>query len=266
MKTIVIGSGVAGLTAALTLLRDGQEVEVFEQAAVPGGVTRGLEQDGLPLGLRPAERRRACRSTDEPVGKVLGELGVLDKMKVLPEDREYIFPDFELRAPKEYADPKWRIEELKRLFPEEQRGLERYWKDSIRFTRLVTLGGRLESGGFWAKIAVLRGAAAAAAHGQVDGGADCWTATSSREKLKAVFVSILADFFTPPSQFQGLGVFALNSEKAYDERIPAQLARNAEVLGLYTIAGGTRALTDAYMQEIPQAGRGAAPQLRGEED
>ena len=133
------------------------------------------------------------------------------------------------------------------------KGLERYWKDYIRFTRLVTLGGRLEKGGFWAKIPFF--AALLPLFPKLK-----WTAEKllnhyfKSERLKAVFVSILADFFTPPSQFQGLGVFALNSEKAYDERVPAKLAKNAECVGLYSIAGGTKALTNAFVEEIHKAG------------
>lgn len=251
MKNVVIGSGVAGLTAALTLLREGQEVEIFEQAAVPGGVTRGLEQDELQWDYGQLNYEGLGKT--DPLGKVLDSLGILEKLTVLPDHRDYIFPDFELRAPAEYAGPKWRIEELKRLFPEEQEGLERYWRDSIRFARLVTMGGRMEGGGIPAKLRFY--AALLPLLPMVKWRADRVLEHYFKdEKLKAVFVSILADFFTPPSQFQGLGVFALNSEKAYDERIPARLARNAEVLGLYSIAGGTRALTNAYVQEITRLG------------
>jgi phytoene dehydrogenase-like protein len=251
MKTIVIGSGVAGLTVALTLLRAGQEVEIFEQAAQPGGVTQGLEQDGFQWDYGQLNFEGLSKA--DPLGRVLNDLGVLDHLTVFPDHRDYIFPDFDLRAPAEYAGPKWRIDKLKTLFPEETKGLDRYWKDYIRFTRLVTLGGRLEKGGFWAKIPFF--AALLPPLSKLK-----WSAEKlldhyfKSDKLKAVFVSILADFFTPPSQFQGLGVFALNSEKAYDERIPAHLARNADCIGLYTIAGGTKALTDAFVEEITNHG------------
>lgn len=251
MKVIVIGSGAAGLTAALTLLREGHAVEIFEQAAVPGGVTRGLEQDGLWWDY--GQLNYEGLGKNDPLGGVLEKLGVRQHLTILPDHRDYLFPDFELRAPAEYAGPKWRIEELKRLFPEEADGLERYWKDSIRFMRLVTLGRRLEDGGWRAKMPFY--AALLPLLPKLK-----WTAERllnhyfKSDKLKAVFVSILADFFTPPSQFQGLGVFAMNIEKVYDERIPAKIAPNAEGLGLYSIAGGTRALTDAFMKEISKAG------------
>jgi len=50
-------------------------------------------------------------------------------------------------------------------------------------------------------------------------------------KLQGVFISILADFFTSPDQFPGLGVFALNQETFYDSRIPKKLG---ETLNMFT--------------------------------
>jgi phytoene dehydrogenase-like protein len=222
-------------------------VTLFEQGARAGGVTQGLAQDGFQWDY--GQLNFEGLGKDDALGEVLVKLGILDMVKVLPAHRDYLFPDFELRPPETYAGPKWRIEELKRLFPDEERGLERYWKDYIRFTRLVTLGRRLETGGIAGKAAFY--AALLPLLPKVK-----WTAERllghyfRSEKLKAVFVSILADFFTPPSQFQGLGVFALNSEKAYDERVPAHLAKNAECVGLYSIAGGTQALVEAYLERL----------------
>ena len=251
MRSIVIGSGAAGLTAALRLAEAGDEVTLFEQGAQAGGVTQGLTQDGFSWDY--GQLNFEGLGKDDALGETLEKLGILAMVKVLPARREYIFPDFALRPPETYAGAKWRIEELQRLFPEEARGLERYWKDYIRFTRLVTLGRRLEKDGLADKLRFY--AALLPLLGKVK-----WTAERllahyfKSEKLKAVFVSILADFFTPPSQFQGLGVFALNSEKAYNERVPANLAKNAECVGLYSIAGGTKALVEAYLERLKLAG------------
>ena len=82
MKVIVIGSGVAGLTAALTLLREGHAVEIFEQAAVPGGVTQGLEQDGLHWDYGQLNYEGLGKT--DPLGGVLEKLGVLQHLTVPP--------------------------------------------------------------------------------------------------------------------------------------------------------------------------------------
>ena len=251
MKVIVIGSGVAGLTAALTLLRKGYQVEIFEQADQPGGVTGGYEANGYlwDYGQLNAEGF----GPDEPTGQVLSALGVLDKIQTTPDNREYIFPDFGIRIPKEYAGLYWRMQRLKELFPEEQKGLDRYWRDFVRFTHMMTLARRLETAGLGDKLAFYL--ALLPLLPKKD-----WSAERlmdhyfDSEKLKAVFISILADFFIPPSQFLGLGVFALNAETTFERRMPTQLARNTVMLQLHTLIGGMRTLVRAMVDQIQAAG------------
>jgi phytoene dehydrogenase-like protein len=49
MKTIIIGSGMAGLTAGAYLAKGGHQVTIYEQFPTPGGVTATVRQDGFSL-------------------------------------------------------------------------------------------------------------------------------------------------------------------------------------------------------------------------
>ncbi len=255
METIVVGSGVAGLTAAAALAKAGHRVEVFEQFYKPGGVTAAYEKEGFrwDLGQLIVEGF----GPDEPTGIVLSKLGVSEHIRLRLEDRGYVFPDFELKKPDTYLGPRWRIEALKKIFPEESQGLDRYWKDYLRFTRLMTFARRMEQAqglqrGYWqarlslALVPLL--------------GMKYWSAARlmdhyfKSDKLKLVFTSILADFFTPPSQFPGLGVFALNPEISFDKRIPRQLDNDTEQLNFYSILGGMGTLVDAFVKVIQEHG------------
>jgi phytoene dehydrogenase-like protein len=146
---------------------------------------------------------------------------------------------------------------LKQQFPDEAAGLERYWKDYVRFTRLLTLARRMEKA-----VGARRIPAQLAFYlallpliSKKDWSAEKLAAHYFRsEKLRCVFISILADFFTPPSQFIGLGVFALNAETFFERRMPSQLAQNAEMLHLYTIRGGMAALVQALVSEFRSQG------------
>jgi phytoene dehydrogenase-like protein len=255
MKAIVIGSGLSGLTAALALAKAGWEVEIFEQAEAAGGVTQGFEDQGFRWDFGQLNVEAFGR--DEPVGEVLHALGLDDKIKLVVDNREYIFPDFAVQTPPAYQGLTWRIDTLKKQFPEDAPGLDRYWKDYVRFTRLMTLARRAEKASGASRLA-----AQAAMYLSLlpllpkkD-----WTAEKlvahyfKSEKLRAVFISILADFFTPPSQFMGLGVFALNPETAYEKRMPSHLAKDAEMVHLYSIEGGLRALVHAYLDEFQANG------------
>lgn len=52
-RTVVVGGGMAGLTAALSRSRQGVETLLLEESDAPGGVVRTLERDGFLLELGP---------------------------------------------------------------------------------------------------------------------------------------------------------------------------------------------------------------------
>ncbi len=142
MKIAIIGSGMSGLIAGAVLAQSGHEVTIFEQFERPGGVTAPLEKDGFKwdLGQLVVEGF----GPDEPVGAILAELGVLDKIELSKEDRGYVLPDYAVEKPAEFGGVLWRINLLKNLFPEDAAGLDRYWKDYLRFLKLMTLARKSE--------------------------------------------------------------------------------------------------------------------------
>ena len=111
MKIIIIGSGMAGLTAGAYLAKGGHDVTVFEQFSTPGGVTATVRQDGFgwdlgPLlleGFAPGDKARI----------ILEELGVSEQVPAIHEDRGLAMPGFSLWKPREYRGPNWRRERLK---------------------------------------------------------------------------------------------------------------------------------------------------------
>jgi phytoene dehydrogenase-like protein len=255
MNVAVIGSGLAGLTAAAYLAHTGQQVSVFEQFHRPGGVTAPLERGGFKWDL--GQLLIEGLGPDEPLGEILAELGLVDKVKVQVEDRGYVFPDFALSKPEAYAGAKWRIERLKEIFPDEVQGLDRYWADYLHFTGLMTLARRMERANgpgalYWRTRLMLKMAPLLPKKD--------WNAQQlmddyfHSEKLKMVFTSILADFFTAPREFVGLGVFALNPEVSFDKRIPRKLARETEQLYYYNVLGGISTWVDALVDEIKAHG------------
>ena len=52
-RAVIVGSGMAGLTAAAYLVRHGCDVDVFEQADHIGGVTATLRKEGFAWDLGP---------------------------------------------------------------------------------------------------------------------------------------------------------------------------------------------------------------------
>jgi phytoene dehydrogenase-like protein len=255
MKAVIVGSGLSGLTTGAKLAQEGHSVTIFEQFERPGGVTAPLEQDGFKWDL--GQLLVEGLGPDEPTGEILAEFGVADKIKIIKDDRGYVFPDFAVAQPKEYGGVKWRIELLKQIFPDDAAGLDKYWKYYLRFTKLMTIARQLgKAEGFkkqrlnlklyWTLLPLLPKMK--------------WSAQRlmdhffESDQLKCVFISILADFFIKPSQFTGLGVFALNYETFYEKRIPKTLAKDTDQLYLYSVLGGISTLVDALVQKIETHG------------
>ncbi len=255
MKAVIIGSGIAGLTAGAALSKAGFEVTVFEQYHRPGGVTATIERNGYQWDL--GQLMLEGFGKDEPIGQILVELGLYDQVSSKVDQRGYVFPDYEICTPESYVGPKWRMDFLKEQFPEEAAGLDKYWKDYLRFTKLMTFARKSEKASgfgktllmarlYWTLLPLLPKAK--------------WNADQlmshyfKSDKLKMVFTSILADFFTTPADFLGLGIFALNSELSFDKRIPKSLAANTDQLYLYSMLGGIKNLTQPMISLIESQG------------
>ena len=255
MDVAIIGSGLAGLTAGAYLAQSGHRVAVFEQYHRPGGVTAPFERDGYRWDL--GQLLIEGLGDGEPLGAILADLSLTEKVGVRTEDRGYVFPDFRLDKPEEYGGVLWRIERLKELFPEDAAGLDQYWAGYVRFTSVMTLARRLEessglAGLYWKLRLYLKLLPILSKMG--------WNAQQlmdhyfQSEKLQLVFTSILADFFTAPRDFVGLGVFALNQEPSFDKRVPRELGKDAIQYYHYSVLGGIGKLVEALVAKIESHG------------
>jgi len=255
MKTIIIGSGMAGLTAGAYLARNGHQVTVFEQFPTPGGVTATIHKDGYgwdigPLlleGFAPGDRGRC----------ILEELGVSDQVSAVHEDRGISMPGFSIWKPGEYQGPYWRRERLKELFPEESASLDRYYCFYDRMIRLMSLSRRLEGthgiASLWYKLRL-------AFNFLVVKNKANWNGQQLMDHyfkspvLKTFFLGIVADFVTAPTEFPALGVPSIHLETAFDKRIPTHPGAKSAQTAYSYIIDGCQTLVDAVMGVILKHG------------
>jgi phytoene desaturase len=258
-RVAVIGSGMAGLTAGAYLAREGHRVVVYEQFPKPGGVTATITQDGFSWDLGPLILEGF--GPDEIGAKILREIGVPDSrvlaMATDPCDRGIVFPDFALWRPAEYQGELWRKDLLAGLFPQDGRGLDRYYRFSHRMEGLAALGRRSEmrdSGAILADrlrmvlrfLGVKRFAKLSAA--------ELTERFFRSEKLRAVYTGILADMMVTPGEFPALGVPLLNPETAFDARILEGGARPGSRPVYRCIRGGCGSLVSAVQEVLAAAG------------
>lgn len=248
MNVVVIGSGLSGLTAAAHFSRAGHQVTIFEQHDKIGGVTATIEQGGyrwewgqmMVSELGPGERG----------GRILDDLGIADKLSFIPAYKENSFPDFHIRRPCEYAGADWRRRILKQQFPEDARGLERYYRLYERVHDLVALG---EQSGFRAKMRLFTRLLPIL--GKLN-----WSAERlmnhyfTRKELHAVFLAMLADYVIRPGVFPALAVPMINAESQYDERVPLIYGRHESRQSWKFILGGWGRLVDVLAARLQSTG------------
>jgi phytoene dehydrogenase-like protein len=255
MKVVIIGSGMAGLTAGAYLARGGHQVTIFEQFPTPGGVTATVRQDGFgwdigPLlleGFAPGDKARL----------ILEELGVSERVPAVHEDRGLSMPEFTLWKPEVYAGPHWRRERLKELFPAERLHLNRYYRFYDRMIRLMSLGRRAETArglsALWLKLRMAL--AFLPVKRMVDwNGGQLMDHFFDSPVLKTFFLGIVADFVTAPSEFPALGVPSIHLETAFDKRIPTYPGTKSAQTAFTYIQGGCQTLVDAVLEAFTAHG------------
>ncbi|MGQ9571984.1 MAG: phytoene desaturase family protein [Dehalococcoidia bacterium] len=254
-RAVIVGSGMAGLTAAAYLARSGCQVDVFEQAGRIGGVTATLRREGFAWDLGPLMIEGFAPG--EPVGNILAELGCADRLELMRADRGIAFPDFHLFRPQEYLGPYWRRERLKEIFPQEAAGLDRYYRFYDTMMDLMTLARQAgEARGLRALGLKLRMALLFNRVKQYE----TWNAQQvmdhffSDPRLKAVFLAILADMVVLPSEFMGLAIPAVNQEAAFDYRLPAKLSSVGPRNTFQYVVGGCGNLVEAVASVIREVG------------
>jgi phytoene dehydrogenase-like protein len=254
-RAIVVGSGMAGLTAAAYLAREGCEVEVFEQDDHIGGVTATLRKEGFAWDLGPLMVEGFAPG--EPVGKVLAELGCADRLELVRADRGIAFPDYRVFRPAEYLGPYWRREKLKEIFPQEAEGLDRYYRFYDTMLDLMTISRQAEEAGPLRALPLkLRMALMYRGVKQYE----TWNAQRvmdhffSDDRLKAFFLGILADMVVLPSEFAGLGVPFVNQEPAFDNRMPAKVSAAGPRTTFQYVVGGCDKLVEAVASVIREKG------------
>ncbi len=248
MRTVVIGSGVSGLTAAALLAAQGHTVTVFEQFKDIGGVTATIEQDGFRWDLGPM--LLPDLGPGEPGRVILEKLGISDRVPVIKSYRENYFPDFRIARPKQCGGPHGRKAFFKKTFPEDAAGIDRYFEF---YDRIHDMAGLYAKGDLWSKIRLF-GKLLPVMKMKNWGADKVMDHFFTNDKLKTVFTAILADYVMPPSRFPGMILPIINAEQQYDERTPLDYGGHEHRSSWSFIENGCQSLVDALAGAIRSRG------------
>ena len=255
MKANIIGTGISGLVLGALLAKNGCEIHMYEQNGDIGGVTGGFRKNGFSWDL--GQLIIEGLGLGEQAGKVIDELGLRDRLKLIPADRVYDFPDFTIKPPKDYQGIWWRKDFFLRQFPDEKKGIEKYYRYYRRMMEIISLA-RLAEKSKGVKAAMFKTAMYIQLLPLMSKAK--WSAEKlmdyffKGQQIKAALTSILADFVVKPEEFQGLGVAMVNPEPAFDRRVPVEISKFGRQPSYTFIDGGCRALVDLLAETISSYG------------
>ena len=247
MKIAVIGAGLGGLTFGACAARDGHEVVLIDKNAEPGGVMALARQDGFCFEQGPLILTDLL--PEESVGGFLQSLGI--RLETVRDDRGVCTPDFALVAPEGYEEPDWRKKRLKELFPQDKKGVDEYYRFYEALMKLRFLGGQKPS--LFNKLRMLAAFSGIKKYEKLS----CREFTEklfSDPRLRLVFNGILADFCADPEE---VGCFTLpfvNTETAFDRRIPVRRGKKLYYPSYRYIVGGCQKLPEALCAYILEHG------------
>ena len=247
MKVVIIGAGLGGLSFGACAARDGHEVILIDRNAEPGGVMTLAREGGFSFEQGPLILTDLRE--DEPVGAFLASLGI--HLETVRDDRGLSTPDFALLPPEDYAGPDWRKKRLEALFPADKKGIRTYYRFYDALMELRFLSGQKQSP--INRLRALRASLALRPYRNMT----CRAFTEklfSDERLRLVFNGILADFCADPEEVQCFTLPFVNTETAFDKRIPAEKNGKLYYPSYRYIVGGCQKLPEALCAYILSRG------------
>ncbi len=247
MKYAVIGAGLAGLVFGAMAVKDGHEVVIYDKNPVPGGVLALCEVGEYRFEQGPL--LMCDLLPGEPMSELLAQFGI--RLDLMRADRNVEMPDYSMRRPETYEGPYWRRERLKRLFPHDAAGLDRYYRFYDNMMRVRYRLNRKPSPGN--TLALIASYLPVARYSRM-------TAQQvvehffSDEKLQALYTGILADYCADPREVWGLAVPLTNLETGFDDRIPLEKNGKHFLGGFGYIRGGCQKIAEALADYITKNG------------
>lgn len=241
MKAIIIGAGISGLMSGLLLAKKGVKVKIYDKNQEVGGVTSLLKKNGYTWEQGPLLMGEFLPG--ENGYEELKKQGI--ELKTIRSDRGIVMPDYDMWKPDEYQGPNWRRERLIQLFPEEKRGIKKYYRFYEAMAKL-TLPNVSKLKKFFLFLKVKKFVKYSAQ--------ELMDYFFKSEKIQTLYTAILADFCASPQEFPGLGVPLLNLETAFDMRIP--LYKNGKKIrkGFCYFQGGVYQVALALTETIKANG------------
>lgn len=133
-KIIIIGAGIAGLSAGCYLQMNGYNTEIFEASKYPGGLFTSWKRNGYTI--EGSIHGFLGSSPSHPFYKLWNELVDMNRVKFIDQDIKEIYSFEDGRQFIEYADIDRLENYMKEISPEDNMVIEEFINDIRRFQNI----------------------------------------------------------------------------------------------------------------------------------
>lgn len=153
-SVIVIGAGIAGLSAGIYAIKNGYDVTILEKHDKPGGMCTSWKRGDFVFDYSIHNLAGSGRGAG--LRKLWDELGALDGLEIIDHDEFVRVEDQEGRSFTMYSDIGRTAAELRRLSPGDESIIREHEQMARRFAGLDLFGSLMSLGGMLRMIPHLR--------------------------------------------------------------------------------------------------------------
>ncbi len=136
-KVIIVGAGIAGLTAAIYACKSGFNVKIYESHSIPGGACTSWRRKGYLFegGLHWL----TGSSPDNPLNKLWREVGALDDDIAIYNRDPFFSVEYKGQTAHLYRDIDKLRSHLLEISPEDEREINGFCRDVEKFIKIVNM-------------------------------------------------------------------------------------------------------------------------------
>lgn len=133
-KVVIVGAGIAGLTAGIYALQSGFDATIYESHTIPGGASTSWRRKGY---LFEGGMHWLTGSSEKlPLNKLWREVGALDDSTKFTYSDPFLAVDYNGKTACVYRDAEKLREHFLEVSPEDEKEINQLYKDIKKFSKM----------------------------------------------------------------------------------------------------------------------------------
>jgi phytoene dehydrogenase-like protein len=134
-KVVIVGAGIAGLTAGVYALQSGFDVTIYESHSIPGGASTSWRRKGYLF--EGGMHWLTGSSPGSPLNKLWRNIGALDDTTPIYYGKPFLTSEYNGQTVHLYRDVEKLMQHLTSISPEDEKEIIRLVKDIKKFAKVT---------------------------------------------------------------------------------------------------------------------------------